>query len=374
MSRLICEKCNQELDPKTLIANNVYNCPKCGLVESIQSQNPILQPRYWGENITATLEGSVLTLRGEVKGSGIDESTSSEHMKNVSELKITGTIEYINASVFKGIQSLNLVYIDSDDFGHIGHRAFENCRHLERVVLNGCKQLRTINSDTFWGCSALKYINIPKGTKKLLNGAFAYCKSLESMDFPEGLELIGNEAFIGCSSLKKLDIPKTVSCIGSKAFYDCDSITELKIPRPSEISLGDHALPKNLTKRKYHEPNRTKKVLWFSRHKMTDDQINSLRNKIGEFELIQVDKTIESTREIRDKIETADVLAVVAPPELLSEFFDYCNEDNGKILIFAESERVLIKSEDGSESKAIFSFKRWVKIQKFEYETCTFCN
>ena len=34
MSRLICEKCNQELDPKTLIANNVYNCPKCGLVES----------------------------------------------------------------------------------------------------------------------------------------------------------------------------------------------------------------------------------------------------------------------------------------------------------------------------------------------------
>ena len=32
MSRLICEKCNQELDPKTLIANNVYNCPKCGLV------------------------------------------------------------------------------------------------------------------------------------------------------------------------------------------------------------------------------------------------------------------------------------------------------------------------------------------------------
>ena len=39
MSRLICEKCEKELDPKTIVANNVYSCQKCGLVEAIQSKN-----------------------------------------------------------------------------------------------------------------------------------------------------------------------------------------------------------------------------------------------------------------------------------------------------------------------------------------------
>ena len=38
MSRLICEKCEKELDPKTIVANNVYNCQKCGLVEAIQPE------------------------------------------------------------------------------------------------------------------------------------------------------------------------------------------------------------------------------------------------------------------------------------------------------------------------------------------------
>ena len=38
MSRLICEKCGKELDPKTLIANNVYNCSECGLVEAASTE------------------------------------------------------------------------------------------------------------------------------------------------------------------------------------------------------------------------------------------------------------------------------------------------------------------------------------------------
>ena len=114
-----------------------------------------------------------------------------------------------------------------------------------------------------------------------------------------------------------------------------------------------------------------KKVLWFSRHKMDAEQIASLENKIGKFELIQIDKTIKSASEIATEIANADVVAVVAPPDLLSEFSILCGN---KPLIFSESERILIKSEDGSESKVVFKFKRWVKISKFVYETCTFCD
>ena len=335
--------------------------------------NQILKHGYWGEGITAELDNGRLTLTSKIKGAGIEQTASNSRMEGVSELRIVGTIKYISADVFSEIQSLRLVIIDSEDFDYIGYKAFENCKYLERVILNGCQWLREIGADSFWGCRSLKYVNIPKGVKHILGGAFSYCENLESIEFPEGLETINTKAFIGCSSLTKLNIPKTVRRLGEEAFHKCSNILEVKMPRYSEIEIGDRSLPVN-AKRKFHELNRPHKVLWFSRHQMTEDQFNSLRARLGEFELTQVDKSIESTREIRDEIESSDVLAVVAPPELLSEFFDYCNEDNGKVLIFAESERVLVKSEDGSESKVIFSFKRWVKIQKFEYETCTFCN
>lgn len=114
-----------------------------------------------------------------------------------------------------------------------------------------------------------------------------------------------------------------------------------------------------------------KNVLWFSRHKMDAEQITSLEKKIGKFELTQIDKTIKSASEIAAEIVNADVVAVVSPPDLLSEFSILCGN---KPLIFSESERILIKSEDGSESKVVFKFKRWVRINKFIYETCTFCD
>jgi len=105
------------------------------------------------------------------------------------------------------------------------------------------------------------------------------------------------------------------------------------------------------------------KVLWFSRHQMTDEQLASLKRKLGEIEVVQVNKTIQSARELSAEIEECDILAIVAPIGLQAEFLRLAN---GKPVITAVSERVIVKSEDGSEDKVNFIFKRWEQLEKIE--------
>lgn len=105
------------------------------------------------------------------------------------------------------------------------------------------------------------------------------------------------------------------------------------------------------------------KVLWFSRHTMSDTQLASLTKKLGEIELIQVNRTINSAREISAEIEECDILAIVAPIGLQAEFLRLAN---GKPVITAVNERVLVKSDDGTEDKVEFVFKCWEQLEKIE--------
>ena len=78
MSRLICEKCEKELDPKTIVANNVYNCQKCGLVEAIQPEYASTgeinkengKPKYYlneEQTVFLILSGDTATVEGSGK-------------------------------------------------------------------------------------------------------------------------------------------------------------------------------------------------------------------------------------------------------------------------------------------------------------------
>lgn len=102
-----------------------------------------------------------------------------------------------------------------------------------------------------------------------------------------------------------------------------------------------------------------KRILWFSRHEMTEEQLKAL----GEAEVKQIDKTIQHASELSAEIEAADVIAVVAPIGLQAEFLKLAGN---KPVIVAASERVFVKSEDGTESKVEFKFLKWERIRKIE--------
>ena len=71
-----------------------------------------------------------------------------------------------------------------------------------------------------------------------------------------------------------------------------------------------------------------KKVLWFSRHEMTDDQ----RAALGDVEVTQVSKTINSAFELQEEVDAADIIAIVAPINIQAQFLKIAN---GKPVIIA---------------------------------------
>jgi hypothetical protein len=54
----------------------------------------------------------------------------------------------------------------------------------------------------------------------------------------------------------------------------------------------------------FEENPKPKKVLWFSRHKMTEPQLAAL----GNVEIVQIDRSIESASELREEINDCDII------------------------------------------------------------------
>jgi len=110
-----------------------------------------------------------------------------------------------------------------------------------------------------------------------------------------------------------------------------------------------------------------KKVLWFSRHDMSDAQLADLKRIFGEVEISKCDKTVSNVAEIKDEIAGADILAIVAPINLQEQFLKV---SNGKPVISSRNKRILTPAVDGvSESKVHFEFDGWFKIVKIEVVT-----
>lgn len=102
-----------------------------------------------------------------------------------------------------------------------------------------------------------------------------------------------------------------------------------------------------------------KKVLWFSRHEMTDDQ----RAALGDVEITQINKSINSAYELENEIKDCDILAIVAPINLQQQFLKLAGD---KPVIMAVNDRVLIPQQDGTEDKVAFKFVKWEQLLKIE--------
>ena len=113
------------------------------------------------------------------------------------------------------------------------------------------------------------------------------------------------------------------------------------------------------------------KVLWFSRHQMSDEQCASLERKLGTISVHQVDRTVQSARELSAEIEDADIIAIVAPIGLQAEFLRLAGD---KPVISAVSRRELVEDPNGGESQTVFVFERWERLLKVEVIKETFSD
>lgn len=103
-----------------------------------------------------------------------------------------------------------------------------------------------------------------------------------------------------------------------------------------------------------------KNVLWFSRHQMTEEQMAALG---GDVEINQINKTISSAFELKEEIEAADIIAIVAPIGLQQQFLQLAGN---RPVIMAVNDRVLVPNPEGGESKVAFKFVKWERLVKID--------
>lgn len=116
------------------------------------------------------------------------------------------------------------------------------------------------------------------------------------------------------------------------------------------------------------------KVLWLSRHTMTDEQVADLKRIYGsDVELKSSDMTVSSWRDVVTAGEDCDVLAVVLPPAILADLTNPRN--NSKPVIRAKANRVAtgktITNPATGKEEAEYCFKHagWEQVIKIEVVT-----
>lgn len=115
------------------------------------------------------------------------------------------------------------------------------------------------------------------------------------------------------------------------------------------------------------------KILWFSRHDMTEEQLADLRRIYGDFEIKKADGSISSWKEIAEIGSDCDILAVVLPPAILADLVNPRN--NQKPVIRAKANRVptgntIVNPATGKEETEYrFEHAGWERVVKIEVVT-----
>ncbi len=113
------------------------------------------------------------------------------------------------------------------------------------------------------------------------------------------------------------------------------------------------------------------KLLWVSRHYMTEEQLASIKKHFGNIEIVQFEKTVKNIEEIIS--DDIDVYAVVFPTDKLSELY---SKVKGKARIITPvAERIFTgnyitnPSTSFKEKEYAFRHKYWLEYKKIEIKT-----
>lgn len=158
----------------------------------------------------------------------IDNATSKINQYNVS----TSLLKEIHSYAFTKCSNLKSIIIPWS-VSLLGTNIFRHCISLEYVKFlvpiypvtlenfqngyddkyhNNERRLRDIPNNTFFGCTSLRYINIPDTVHRIGKSCFDGCTSLEDIRFPirEELKHIGANAFYGTNQNLLQSLPNYV--------------------------------------------------------------------------------------------------------------------------------------------------------------------
>lgn len=183
----------------------------------------------WGENLTWTLEGTVLSISGEgqmdPQAGGEAAYPWSEYRNAVTRLVIGAGITQVAESAFSGFSILESVELP-DTLTQIKGQAFQQCVKLETVDLPD--SVTGLGKNVFYQCSSLHTVRLSENLKWIPDSTFTET-ALTHVDLPDGITVIGNYAFAGCKDLKTVTFPDGLQQIRYAGFQN-SGLTELNLP------------------------------------------------------------------------------------------------------------------------------------------------
>lgn len=184
--------------------------------------------------------------------------------KSLSELRLPQGVTSIGEGAFRGIRS-NKFELDCKNINYIGDYAFSICE-IDTFVMSGF--LPKLPYGAFL-CSELIEFRC-KGSIGTIGGcAFYGCSKLKYLELPEGLRTISSGALEGCTSLKQIIIPSSVTSIEPGNIDGNFSLEELIIKDGTkklnvEVCYRDDFNPQE-GKTIYHYPNTSLKKAYIGR-------------------------------------------------------------------------------------------------------------
>ena len=216
-----------------------YGCSSLKNVHLPINLSEISDSLFWGCSELQTIEipsGVTSIGNGSFRNSGLTSVTVPENVSIIGE----------NAFAFcQSLASIDL----PNKLTSIGEYAFQYCTALETVSVHGQAPDENVFSDgtgnrSFYQCTSLKYISIPKGIKTIGHSSFDSCTSLENITIPDNVDTICECAFIYCNKLETVTIPNYIN-IESSAF-DCggnnSSLKEIKTLDHDRVKEGNYVI------------------------------------------------------------------------------------------------------------------------------------
>lgn len=153
-----------------------------------------------------------------IVGKGLIKIRDINYCPNIEDIEFNPLLEEIEIPNTK-IRTLNLPNIK-----HIGWNAFENCKNLTEITLP--KTIEYIKPKAFKNCSSLYKISIPN-IDIIQNSTFENCTALQELILPKSLVSIEECAFKGCTKLESIKGGINIEKISKDAFNGCTNIKSL---------------------------------------------------------------------------------------------------------------------------------------------------
>ena len=160
--------------------------------------------------------------------SGIGEDAFRSN-KNVKEVTLPSSVQYIDASAFYGASKLTKINLGK--VVTIGKNAFRGTKLLACDLSSAM----TIDDYAFYGTS-ISSVEIPTGIIEVSKSCFSSCSLLLTVTLPTTVKTINESAFNGCNSLSTINL-NNVKVIKEGAFESCSSLYSLSLNSVVDIGL-----------------------------------------------------------------------------------------------------------------------------------------